>query len=499
MANMKKYINILVVMLAFVSCESLQDTYKDFAGDGEFRYLGKCSDLSVQSGWNRLIVAWTNSSDPVIDKIKITWSKDGVIREKLLERGTTEYSIEGLEDGSYEIIVCAVDKLGNASLSSTVYGRPYTENHEMVQSFTRIISNHFFVKNRLILFFQGWEENVDEAYLEYTKTDGGEGKLQLTEEVVNGKLFLLPEEIDTGEPVYLYRTGRIADCNDQIVFAPAELEDIKLFNSDFKQEMKRQFGFDQDIPEGWSDTVEELCIDCSLGSFSDFLYFPNLKKIILGGHRYIREDMIDDEYAKCTVIETDKSKFVLEVLHTLNGLTVERYNKHYPDIQLDWIEEKGRAVEPEYDYFDLSGLNSSFVSTPQDENSYKSYPERLTDGKADTYWHPASRNEVTTFTLDLDLFGNRFLQGAKIVQMYADNENMRSYCPNSVRIFISSDNENWENATYVEESIIGNSMGETSIIPFAEGGKEARYVRIMVTTPFANSIYNVALAEINFW
>ena len=83
--------------------------------------------------------------------------------------------------------------------------------------------------------------------------------------------------------------------------------------------------------------------------------------------------------------------------------------------------------------------------------------------------------------------------------MYADNENMRSYCPNNVRIFISSDNETWESATNVEEWPIGNSMGETSIIPFTEGGKKARYVRVMVTTPYANSVYNVALAEISFW
>ena len=63
-----------------VSCESLEDTYKDYAGDGPIRYLGKCMDLTVQPGWNRLIVSWTNSADPVIDKIKVTWSKDGVIK-----------------------------------------------------------------------------------------------------------------------------------------------------------------------------------------------------------------------------------------------------------------------------------------------------------------------------------------------------------------------------------------------------------------------------------
>ena len=68
---MKKYIVLFLALLALVSCESLEDTYKDYAGDGAIRYLGKCTDLSIQPGWNRLLLDWENSTDPVIDKIKI--------------------------------------------------------------------------------------------------------------------------------------------------------------------------------------------------------------------------------------------------------------------------------------------------------------------------------------------------------------------------------------------------------------------------------------------
>lgn len=38
---MKKYIGLLFAMLVMVSCESLEDTYEDFAGNGPVRYLGK--------------------------------------------------------------------------------------------------------------------------------------------------------------------------------------------------------------------------------------------------------------------------------------------------------------------------------------------------------------------------------------------------------------------------------------------------------------------------
>ena len=51
--NMKKYIGLLFAMLVMVSCESLEDTYEDFAGNGPVRYLGKCTDLTIQPGWTQ--------------------------------------------------------------------------------------------------------------------------------------------------------------------------------------------------------------------------------------------------------------------------------------------------------------------------------------------------------------------------------------------------------------------------------------------------------------
>ena len=257
-----KYLSLVFVLLTLGACgESLEDTYKDYAGNGEIRYLGKCSDIAIRPGWNRLIVSWKNGTDPVIDKVKVTWKKDDTSKFILLDRGTTEYSIPDLEDGNYEVTVCSVDKQGNTSLVSTIYGRPYTKDHEVVRSFTNIISRHFFIRDRLVLLFLGWESNVKEAYLTYTKKDGSKGRLDLTEEVVNKLYYLLPDAIDSTNPVELYRSGYVEGCEDLIVFEPTVLETEKLFNADFKQAMKRQFGFDQDISAEWADSVTEIDFD----------------------------------------------------------------------------------------------------------------------------------------------------------------------------------------------------------------------------------------------
>ncbi|HBX19666.1 MAG TPA: hypothetical protein DEF88_04370 [Porphyromonadaceae bacterium] len=499
---MRKYLGIIVALLTLVSCgENLEDTYKDYAGEGEIRYLGKCSDLSVKPGWNRLIVNWTNSVDPVIDKIKITWTKEDMVKEQLLEKGTSEFSIPDLEDGNYEITICSVDKEGNTSLTNTVYGRPYTEAHETIQTFTRIVSRHFFMKDRLILFFLGWEDNVEEAYLTYTKKNGSAGRLDLTKDIVNRLYYLLPDAIDTSKPIELYRTGYIVGCEDKIIFSPTALEKSRLFNADFKQEMKRQFGFDPDIPDNWAESVEELYLDWSIGSFADLLNLPNLKKLVLGKHRYILDELVNDtQVAQSKVFETAISNFVLETLHELNGLTVERYNKHYPGLtEAPYIENKGQTTAPDYSFLDLTDL--TFTSVPEDEGDYKSYLEYLTDGNVNTSWEPYVMSQATTITLELDLKEVKSLKGLKLVQTYFEEayKEKRAKSPNLLRIFVSEDLRSWENATYLEEIVIGNSSGEVNIIPFVEGGKQARYVQVVVTTPLYVRNYEVTMAEIGLY
>lgn len=68
---MKRYLLLLLPLLLMTSCgESLFDTYKNFAGDGEIRYVGKVSDLTVSPGWQRILLDWKNSDDPIIDKME---------------------------------------------------------------------------------------------------------------------------------------------------------------------------------------------------------------------------------------------------------------------------------------------------------------------------------------------------------------------------------------------------------------------------------------------
>ncbi|MGI6224421.1 MAG: DUF4998 domain-containing protein [Prevotella sp.] len=185
---MKKLLICLSCLALLSSCgESLFDTYKDSAGDGEIRYVGKVTDLTASAGWQRIRLSWTNGQDPIIDQVEVKWATDSIRDSVYLPAGTTNYTIENLTKGSsYEVTVVSVDKDKHESLETTTYVRPYNSEHEAVQAFTRVVSRNFFLHDHLLLTFAGWDDNISSAYLTYkTKSTGEEKQFVLTKELVS--------------------------------------------------------------------------------------------------------------------------------------------------------------------------------------------------------------------------------------------------------------------------------------------------------------------------
>ena len=144
---MKKlyYIIGLLTALFVVSCsESLEETYDEFAGDGMIRYLGKCADVEVNPGWERLQVVWKHNIDAGVKKVKITWKSDKGSGEMFAnpcdpdseDLMDTVY-IDNLGDAMYTVRVNNVDANGRESLVEEKYGRPYSYDHEDLRSFSR--------------------------------------------------------------------------------------------------------------------------------------------------------------------------------------------------------------------------------------------------------------------------------------------------------------------------------------------------------------------------
>ena len=504
---MKKYILAMSAAALMSSCgESLFDTYKDYAGDGEIRYVGKVNDLVATPGWQHITVSWTNSQDPIVDKVEVKWVEGEKRDSVFLPAGTSSYDIKDLTTGStYEISVMSVDKDMKESIAQTTYTRPYNADHEMVQSFTRIVSKNYFLHNHLLLTFVGWGEEISDAYLVYTqKSTGKEVRYELTPEIVDG-LYLDIPDVDASKPVSLYRNGYLQGCEDLIVNEPITLETDIAFDAEFKNEMKRQFGYDQIIPQDWADNVTSLDIDWNISNLLDLFKLPKLKTLNLGKNRYVRADQRDDtEKGQSKFVDYEVCDWVLKTMHELTGLQVNRYDKHYNDLaDADYIHNISHDGEPKLDMIDLSEATVTMMPADDEElveMGWSSHPEYLVDGDETTLWNPYMTEKSIEYTLDIDLKATHKVRGMRLVQSYYDDANasLRSLSPALVKVYKSTNGSYYPLATFLEETTLGNSTGEVNYINFAEA-TDIQHVRIVVTTPSYFKNYQISIAEIGLY
>lgn len=493
-------------MLLFTACgETLEDTYKDYSGDGEIRYVGKVKDLVANPGWERISLSWVNSEDPIIDKVEVRWIADDKRDSVFLPAGTTSFDITGVAtSSSIEIDVMSVDKKLNESIPVTAYVRAYNSDHEMVQAFNRVVSRNFFLHDHLLLTFLGWDSQIDEAYLTYThKSTGKEDKFEFTEDVVN-QLYLDIPDVDASKPVNVYRKGRIEGCNDQIIFDPFTLDTNRAFNTDFKQELKRQFGYDEIVPDNFVNSVKSFDLDWDITDFADLLYFPNLKVLNLGKNRYVRASQVSTEKGRSVTYNAELSDWVISELHKLNGLTVNRYDNHFNELsKTSVIKEMGHNVEPALQLLSLKDATVEVDPAEDDELTsigWTSHEEALIDGDDNTSWMPYTCSKSTTYTITIQLKEPTVVHGVRLVQSYyvGSNANMQALNPSNVYITKSTNGSYYTMATNLEQTKLGNSTGEVNIIPFAEAEK-TQYVRVKVTTPIYFKDYQVSLAGIDLY
>ncbi len=509
MKNVSKhilYMACLCCTLAATGCQGLEDTYKEFAGD-EIRYMGKCNDLTVNPGWERIIVKWTNSGDPIIDKVKLKWEGDNVKDSVLLDRGTQEYSIGNLADATYKVTICTLDKDGDKSLESSTYCRPYTLSHEEVASFTRIISKHFFIGDRLALEFAGWQDGIESAVLKYTTIDGKEAEKQLTKRLASYNIYLLNAKIDTTKPVVLYRRGRLTGCDDVIDFPAYELTLDKTYSSDFKEFLKKKYGTDSEVlnadgevKDSWAESLKTLELDTDLSSFEDILNFPHLTKLVLGKNRYLTEaGAKDKDRGQYTVYNTALSEEVLDAMSELTGLTVERYNNHYSNV---WpyeceIEDMGSPEIPQHQYIDLK--KATVTLNPEDSEDYDSHINFLTDGNTSTCWEPLTTTSQTTYTITYELGTTQKAKGIKLVQKtLSDNDQNKDILPQMVKVETAGSDGSFTTATFVDDYYIGRTSGETVFVPFSST-KDVRYLRVTLQSMPFHTFYQVTLAELGLY
>jgi hypothetical protein len=138
---MKKFFCGVLAVAVVGACGEMNETYKEFLGDGPIVYLAKYPDNSivVHSGKKRLKLICPITSDPRVAKGTITWWADGGDQTQnfdVAQGVPTEILIDQhVSEGSYAFTLKLYDATGSyASLNMTVTGETYGDVYESLLS-----------------------------------------------------------------------------------------------------------------------------------------------------------------------------------------------------------------------------------------------------------------------------------------------------------------------------------------------------------------------------
>lgn len=485
-----KYMHILglLAFICFAACEDMEDTYDEFTGDGPIRYLAKCTNVTVESGWERLVVKWQNELDPNRNGVWVQCKSDTYQFDTIVPADSTSCDVRGLVDGMYNVTVAAVSENGDTSLTAIGSGRPYTYSHEAVLGFTRGIQKFVFVQDRLVLFLGlGSNEMIDFA-IEYTDTDGQPQRQPLR---FNNWITIntVVENVDVTQPVVLTRLGMLEGCSDTIAFPDYELDPtIVNMAVDFQNRLLERYG-EVDLER------EELELDYDLSSLEDILYFPNLKTLKLGANRYYGQRYGNPTSSLSQDPNGSLASFAIEQLAIVNPeLRVINYGNQY-GLYPGWpacIENGGFMELPaDLQLLDTTGfviVNSTESVTLDDNGSM------LLDDNPTTVWESAIAQERRSYNLDIDMQEVKTVKGLKIVQASVTTQS-RNYKPTSLGVSVSVDGRTWINPCHTEQNTLGNGNGEAKLLDFANE-QNVRYIRLTLQDEFYDGNNGCILGDV---
>lgn len=493
-------LSFLFVAGLFAGCEDMEDTYKDYAGDGPIRYVGKCKDVQVLPGWNCLRLSWMPSDDPTVEQIKITC---GDIVE-FIPATQTEYTITGLGNESYKVTISGVDAEGNESIATELYERPYTAEHEQVLSMTRVVGKWFVMKDRVAMIFSTWNEGLTDCHIEYTAADGSAGTYNVMSFMAQYQKRLVITGVDTSKPVTLKRTGKLEGCPDDIPFPDVVFTNHPMFNSDFKALLCEHYNL-EDVTTDWMESVTELEIDRKVTSLEDIMYFPNLKKLVLGKNLFIKPEnkyplmsnfKIQDE----TYSTEGPVDWPLRQMNEVTGLTVDNYGELLISSWESFVNNISEVQSvPALGYIEIDPATQVAYSNAEAEGTYDSHYEYLFDNDPTTAWESMNNTMIQSYTFTIDLQSVRAVAGTVVTQKDVSlSSTDRNYLPSIIELELSADGEQWTGATIIEQNTLGNTPGESTLINFLPGS-QARYVRFTVSDISANNEVRCKLGDFNLF
>lgn len=479
-------INFLFVLLSMLACQSLEDTYEDYAGDGKIKYVGMCNSFEVTAGWKRFIFTWDTSDDSNIKSVEIHWKNDITSGVYKLAADQKRFETEtGFENLPYQFDCYAIDAKGNKSNPLVKYSRPFTQDHEAVVSFPHVVNKYYFLGDEenghnLILFFDDYNKSIKSTIISYYEK--GNNQLQnfiVDKDILLGKYRVI-SNVDINKAVYVNRVATVEGCVDEIEFTPIMLDpNLLSFHFDFAQQIQNKYG--QDATQlDFVRNCTELEIDYSLKSMIDILYFSNLKKLTLGGNRFM-VNSVGNSMKLSELDDINASVFALTQAFEKRGVEVVIHNNHFGiQSSLPFAKIMGNPTLPILNYLDSNTWTVVSSSKESSGDVDPAHPEYILDDNSATLWAPLPvQTAIRTHEIIIDMQSEQTINGFKVTQ--ADLNNIiHEYYPDIIRVQLSDLGDTWQEATSQVYMTLGINYGESTIIRFFTP-KTARYIKVILT------------------
>lgn len=472
---------MLLMLTALASCESMDDSYADLFDGSKKRYVGKCSDLKIDKGLDRFRMSWTNSADATIEKICVAWAYNTEGDTIVLPKGTTEYTTDAIfGNKSYELSVFALDGKGNKSIAVSDYSRPYTKDSELVNLMKYVQRSYYFIENQLLMFLYDSDREL-ETYVHYTSK--GEAKVHKITAEEFEQLYLIIDEVDNDCEVSVKTTVKIEDCFDPIDFEAYPIDrTARNYAADLMNTLKARY----DVPEvtpSILDTLTTLHVNTDISTLEDVLYMPKLKKVVLGGERYIDAKYSSTAKYMSKFSNLDATVLSLDMMRKLCNIELDVYGDQYQIKNLVDFETHQELTElPEISFFDMENWTVKSEYPVDDNGPLKNLIAMTEEGQPDktNYWKPQEISaDVRTHEIIIDMKKFNHLKGIYVGQNPSEGS-WEKVTPEAIEVLLSKNNADWEQPFANARSIyLGKSPGETTLINFAET-KTARYVKIIV-------------------
>ena len=510
---MKTFITYMTMLVAFCgvisSCQDIEDTYKEYAGDGPIQYLNKIYDLKATSQWESVLLNWTLKLDAGRTDILVEWKDASDTHSQVLDKNSNSFLIEGLtENYDYEFNVYAIrvedGEIVKKSLGDAVYARPFTAQSDELSLFTHVVIKQIKVADKKIFaLFDAWPDNLVSFKIGYFEKGINEEKFFEPDRVnnwPNGLPYaIIGEDVDFNKPVRVYRVGNIASFGNKVLdLEPLVLYfDLPTFNTDFANELRPQIGVVGEIKPDDIKNLSSVNINFNQTSLEDILYFPELKTVNLGKDRYL---MAGTEETTKSSLSSDINRTVslaaLKLAHDLLGVQVYQYSKHYFDQSPDWFSGKNLPVQlPMLQFLDPSAWE--ITETPEEAVGAESGLQNLLlDNMA--YWFPIGATSLRTHIIEIDMHEIKNILGFKIVQ--ANINDIYLKMPELVKIEIFGPVGSWIPAAFNEDLAIGNGKGESTLIYLDKDKtmKQTSKIRLQISDSYYKSGY-VSGANVNYY